>query len=901
MIENYLLNLLESIPDCVYFKDKNGVYLYMNKPAIALIGYKSLDEIAGKTDLDIFPNMYLKIMSHDKYVFETGKEHRSSYWLETKSGKKVYAETTKTPVLDKDGNVIGLQGYARNTTGIKKLEEILKERDSQLAAVFNNLPAGVWVKNIKNKYIMTNELYYRMFNLPKEIISRDVYEIYEEYYDFSDEELEEIKMTEAKVIHEKQTVTYLRKFAKKGGGDFWAQITKCPVVDNEGKVYGILGIGHDITDVVKTQEMAISANIAKSEFLANMSHEIRTPMNGILGFIQLLNTTPLTIEQKDFVREAQESCKILRTLLDDILDFSKIEAGKLSMESIPFNPRLLLEDVATLASADIKGKNIEINVLCHSDVPEILIGDPSRLRQVLNNLVSNAVKFTESGEINLSIKLLSSGAHEAELYYEIKDTGIGIAKNDLTKIFEVFMQADSSTTRKYGGTGLGLPISKNIVKMMGGTMSVDSEINQGSTFSFNAKFKISKTVLKKYSTAKSFDYDINVLVVDNNKTNLKILEYYLKTYGCKVSTATNVFDALDILNNNICFDLLFINSDLHSVANINDFFSVHKLQDVIKIPIVILTSRVQNNIYKKTVLDKDYNYLYLSKPIRKDELTGCLESLFGNKYKNKKREKINTKDKIKGRKSTHKCKILVVEDNPINQKLITKMIAKAGYRFDVAANGEEALEAYNTENYCLILMDCHMPIMDGFEATKAIRKLEKKSSQYTPIIAITANALQSNIEKCTKTGMNDYVTKPVDYDILIKKVETNIQHSKEFVNDSKMQLKMFALEEIANKLAKDLKIDNVYAQKLISTYITTLEEEIATLSMAISKADAESIKALANSIKITSLNLKLNDISGYAKQIEMSIEKQDLSSVMKNFKELENLVHSFSSSLEPIC
>ncbi len=528
----------------------------------------------------------------------------------------------------------------------------------------------------------------------------------------------------------------------------------------------------------------MNKNSAKSEFLANMSHEIRTPMNGILGFVQMLEFTKLDFEQKDFVMEIKKSSNNLLKLLNEILDLSKIESGKMEMELVAFSPRYVVEDVATLVSSAASLKNIEITAFCHSNVPDRLLGDPTRLRQVLNNLVNNSLKFTEQGEISISVEFLSkkinknTNEEKSRLLFKIKDTGIGIAKDSQEKIFESFVQADNSTTRKYGGTGLGLTISKKIIDAMNGSVSIESEVGKGSTFAFEVEFLMSDLKAeKKLEFSKNLN-NLTILVVDDIESNRKIVEHYLEDYTCKVYSAPSVNSALEILSaENITFNLIL--TDYHMPEKDGfDFVKILKNNERFKnIPIIMLTSMAYMGDHKKAQEMKMDGYL--TKPIRKKELIDCISIVIDPSYSKSKEEnenKIVTRHVIAEIHKEKRTKILLVEDNLINQKLILKMLSNAGFDCDVANNGQEAVETVFKNSYNIVLMDCQMPIMDGYEATRQIRKIEAENEKeggkiaHIPIIALTANAMVGDSEACMKAGMDDYLSKPIDYKLLMEKI-----------------------------------------------------------------------------------------------------------------------------------
>lgn len=481
-----------------------------------------------------------------------------------------------------------------------------------------------------------------------------------------------------------------------------------------------------VQDLEHAKEAAEAGSRIKSEFLAKMSHEIRTPMNGVIGFLTLLDATPLSEIQKEYIKDAQFSADALMTLINDILDFSKIEAGKMDLEMIPFNPRALIENVVINFSPMAYNKNLNLSAMIKPPFPESLMGDPGRMRQILMNLINNAIKFTEKGEINLIAEVRNETEDLTEIYIEVSDTGIGIAADDLNKLFQLFSQVDSSTTRKYGGTGLGLAISQKLVEAFGGKINIKSELGKGSTFSFTIKFRKNKV------PEKSEDHDISLLkgkrifVVDDNDLNRKIFNAYLTEWGCHLQEARDGEEALKILNQStekidaILVDYLMPKMDGAELAKL--IKSDEKFRDI---PLVCITSVPRRGDVR---LNSEVHFSgYLTKPIRKDELRDCLGlvlSIYTPKNINQEKPLV-TSHLIRETREKQKYSILVAEDNKINQKLVVKILQKFGYKADIVDNGLEALNILKKQKYDLVLMDCQMPVMNGYEASRKIREIHK--------------------------------------------------------------------------------------------------------------------------------------------------------------------------------
>jgi two-component system, sensor histidine kinase and response regulator len=561
--------------------------------------------------------------------------------------------------------------------------------------------------------------------------------------------------------------------AKTRAGEMrWYRVRGALERDSAGRPATVSGSQRDITErqqyalaLLEATETAAAANKAKSQFLANMSHEIRTPMNGVIGMIELLLETPLNPLQLDYAETVRDSASALLTVINDILDFSKVEAGKLDLELLDMDIRDTVEDAARLLAIQAHAKGLEVIALIDPGLPDLVRGDAGRLRQIFLNLGGNAVKFTQKGEVSIECKVAHKDEEGVVVRCEVRDTGMGIPAARVDALFTAFTQVDASTTRRFGGTGLGLSIVKRLVELMGGEVGVSSTEGAGSTFWFTARFGMTHETAKPRPAPPMALHGQRIIVVDDNMTNRKVLMGQLSLCGMDAVCASSADEALSLMRHAAAagraFEVALLDHQMPGCDGAALGKTIQTEEALRGARLILLTSSGQRGDAR---LFSDLGFAaYLLKPVTHRDLTDCLTMVLGTRAEGWRMatQPIVTRHALRSQRVRETHRILLAEDNPVNQKVACRILEKLGFRVDVAADGQAAFDAWQSGRYDLILMDCQMPVMDGYETTRKIR-VQESGTKHIPIIALTAHAMKGADNECRAAGMDDYLSKPID-------------------------------------------------------------------------------------------------------------------------------------------
>ncbi|PKN98656.1 MAG: hybrid sensor histidine kinase/response regulator [Chloroflexi bacterium HGW-Chloroflexi-4] len=848
----------DRIPDMLVLTDADGIILRCNRSTINKMN-TTYHKILGQPISSFFSNNLTPQVEIDDLVGVEVQINGVGGWYKL--------TRCQVPLAGNDNSLLYI--FQDITRQKHDENEILKQKEF-FESLFQYNPVAVVILDLEEKISSINPAFEGLFGYTAgEVIGKKLDPL------VAPETLQEAADLTRTVL-DGGTVRGLASRQRKDGTKVDVEFAGVPVIV-EGKKQGILAIYYNVTELVEAKRLAEQADRAKSEFLANMSHEIRTPMNGIMGMLELLLDTILNSEQRDYVSTARDSAEALLGILNDVLDFSKIEAGQLTIDTIEYDLRSTVEGVAHTLVSRAENKGIELACLIDKEVPSRVLGDAGRLRQVLINLVGNAIKFTAEGEVVIRVMMQSKTEKNSTLRFLVSDTGIGIPLDRQKAVFERFVQADSSSTRKYGGTGLGLTISAQLTKMMGGDIGLESEPGKGSTFWFTITVGNVKEGSIPLLALPQDLINVPVLIVDDNFTNRTILEKMIKGFGCNAFAVSSGKEAINILKSfselNKPFQLVLLDMQMPEMDGEEVLCRIKSDPALHDTTVIILTSMGQRGDAAR--LEAMGCNGYLLKPVRQKELFGALLNILGRRNQpedEKNKSSLITRHSLKEQQRglTH---ILLAEDNPTNQKLAIRLLQKAGYPVDVVSTGKEAVDAVQKKKYKLVLMDVQMPEMDGFEATRQIRAIAPEFMNL-PIVAMTAYAMSGDRERCLEAGMNDYLSKPLNVDELFKIIEhysdsttTNgFEEQPQNTLDVMIQkaADLFDLEKALPRFGDDLPT----FFELLGEFLEHIKVTISDMEKALLNNDAKKIHFLAHSIKGASSNFEAKTISAPAFKLE---------------------------------
>ncbi|MBF0337506.1 MAG: response regulator [Nitrospirae bacterium] len=908
--EKYRL-LLNNIPQKVFYKNRDLVYVAVNQAFASEFNLKS-DDIIGRTAFDFFPkHLAERFLINDIRIMQSGvAESFDEPYM--KNGMESVVHTVLSPVRDDNGVVIGMLGILWDITDRKKLEDALRSEKETAQRYLDMAGVMIVVVNSDHSLQLINRKGCDILGYHEnEIMGKDWFDL---CIPVDKRETDRSSFNDS--LAGRVTLDFHENYVlAKDGSERLIYWHVTPLYDKNGKITSLMGAGEDITQrrIIETRLMtamreADSANRAKSEFLANMSHEIRTPINGIVGLGRLMLQTELSAKQRDYVNKIQSSSNSLLLLINDLLDLSKIEAGRLELDIVDFDLNSVLDNIVNMLAIKAEEKGVEIMLSIDKDVPFLLTGDPLRITQVITNLLGNAIKFTEQGEIILAIKVIDMDDKEVTLGFSVKDTGIGIKPDVMPNLFKPFSQADSSTTRRYGGTGLGLSICRKLIELMNGEISAKSEYGKGSEFTFTLKTACRQPPGTTYLIPHDL-VGMKVMVADDNESAREILKDILEGFTMEVTTVDCGMAAIEQLRRS-CemstqrqYKLLLID---HKMPGMNGLETTrHILSDpkITNPPIIIMVTAHGNDDVRQVSRELGIRS-FLTKPLKKSMLFNTILEAFGKDTRHQVRRHESGTSDTKRLSSINGARLLLVEDHYVNQQVAFELLTDAGFVVDIANNGLEAVSAVEMakEKYGAVLMDIQMPQMDGLEATRLIR--EKLSGDELPIIAMTAHVMKEEQDRCYAAGMNDHISKPIDIkdlcDTLLKWIpptasEFPVVGAAPSLQEEGLQEDNLPGIDVASGL-KRLGGKRKLLQKVIIDFRNANAGIVDDIEAALRGRDYNSARDLAHGLKGMASNISATALVGVVRELEDLLKKEDSGEIPGCLKRMTRELHTVFES-----
>jgi PAS domain S-box-containing protein len=908
--EDKFRTLYESTSDAVMLLDEKG-FFDCNAATLRIFGCANREEFCSKHPADLSPPMQPcgndSMTLANARIASAQRDGSCSFeWMHRRVDGAVFPAEVLLNALEFGGRRV-LQAVVRDITERKSAEAALRDSEERFRAISSSAQDAILMMNPEGRISFWNEAATRIFGWTgEEALGKDLHELIapERYHaDYEQAFQEFLRTGQGNAVGKTLELSALRR----DGSEFPVEISLAGV-KLQGGWHGV-AILRDITQrkageqaLVEAKEAAESAARAKSMFLANMSHEIRTPMNGVIGMNGLLLDTDLTPEQRQYAEMAGNSANALMAVINDILDFSKIEAGKLDLEILDFDLRTMIEDMNDILAIKPQEKGLEYACFIDPETPSRLQGDPGRLRQVLTNLIGNAAKFTAQGEVVLRIARVGEDEHDATIRFSVTDTGIGISPEQKKALFEAFTQADASVSRRYGGTGLGLTISRQLVEMMGGEIGVESEPGKGSTFWFTARFRKQAAGGKPVFEATHSIEGMSILVVDDNATNRFLLLEQFRLWRCLPEEAVDARSALEKLHAAVrdgkpfaiaILDMQMPDMDGETLGRqIREDAALHQTR------LVMLSSVGQRG--EAARLEAAGFSAYLTKPVRQSRLYDCMVAVaLGSPAGPEAAHQSIITQYSTVEEHKRRIRILVAEDNYTNQMVAVKCLEKLGYRADTAANGFEALKALETIPYDLVFMDVQMPEMDGFEATKRIRDANTPVlNHYVPVVAMTAHAMKGDRERCLEVGMDDYVSKPIRPRELAEAIGRQLGsgRSRPSAGRGRVVPADKAVFDRKSALAR-VGGDEQLLKEILAVFLEESGKQMKVLTESLEQNDADSLRRQAHAFKSGAGSVGALAVQSLAQQLEAAGEGAALGDAPALLARLKDAIRVFEEAV----
>ncbi len=911
--------IVDNAKDFIYKADATGRFTFANAIALSTLGYTE-EEFLEKNYLELIRPDYRRRVGkfYENQFLEKKLDTYQQLPVVTKSGEALWLGQYVHLVLN-DNRIEGFQAVARNITERVKAEEAMIESERRYRLLAENASDFIWTTDMKLNFTYMSPSVTQLtgFSVEEAMALGMAQMLVPSSLEVASKAFAEEAMRESRQpvdIYRYRTLELAG--SHKDGSIVWTEVKATFIRDPEGQVVGILGVSRDISErraveeklretnreleranqdleqaIARSQTLALEAelaNQAKSKFLANMSHEIRTPMNAILGMAELLADTPMNQEQQRYVQVFKSSGENLLNVINDILDFSKIESGNLSLDITEFTTIEVMERICEIMAVRAHEKGLELTSHVSIDAPAVVYGDTLRLQQILLNLIGNAVKFTQKGEVNLDVRVMQRGLEEEraekrtadghpgrpdpiELLFSISDTGIGISREKQKAIFESFTQADTSTTRKFGGSGLGLTISKRIIELMGGTIWVESEPGQGSTFFFTVRLGVPVARLRPTRMPLKEMSGLRTLIIDDNATSRRILKEMLSQWGGLVTEAEDGHAGISCLESALAegkpYDLILLDSRMPGMDGFRVAEHFRKQGSFASRTIMLLTS---DNGNVEAARARSLAVRHLVKPVKQSELKQAILEAMG-KFTAKPEEPRSPLEESDIGK-VRPLDILVVDDYEDNQLLIQSFLKKTSHRLDIAENGQVAVEKFKSRRFDLVLMDMQMPIMDGYTATKQIRAWEStKQKTPTPIVALTAYALKEDADKCLLAGCSAYLPKPIkknDLTAVINQICAGAPAAIEHVIPQQIDKILIHDDKILLHADPDL-------ADLIPEFLKDKQQDIRSIHDALRLEDFETVRILGHRMKGTGASYGFDRITTLGASLEVAAKSRE--------------------------